>query len=204
MPKGLAALHHKFGDQVTLQIIDRRDFNAPKATEGWNNLDILRSEGNYEEIKTRLQRHLETRRHTIDVEGYEQAIGAAPRSPTQEIGRADVGERAGAGERSARSGAREETTVLTDGGRRAHAFQTLPEDRAVATHPELRPVYDGLRAIEKDIAGKFPTNAEARDMYLNAARTSIADRLRAGEQLHLRELTPDVLVPERRAREPAR
>ena len=48
MPKGLAALHHKFGDQVTLQIIDRRSFNAPKATEGWNNLDILRSEGNYE------------------------------------------------------------------------------------------------------------------------------------------------------------
>ena len=204
LPNGLAALHQQFGDQVTLQIIDRRDFNAPKPIEGWNNLAILRSEGNYEEIKSRLQRHLETRRHAIDVDGYAQAIGAAPRSPAQESGRADVGERPGARDGSTRPGAREETPVLTDGARRARAFQTLTEDRAVAEHPELRPVYDGLRAIEKDIAIQFPTNAEARAMYLNAARTSIADRLRAGEKLHLREPTRDVAAPERRVPEPAR
>jgi len=79
LPIGLAAVRDKFGDQVNLKIMDRRaDFFNPVSLEGWQQLPVLQSEGNYEQIKSRLARHLETLRDSISIEAWRQAAGQPP------------------------------------------------------------------------------------------------------------------------------
>ena len=55
LPNGLTAIHEQFGEKVSLSIFDRRDgMNATKQLAGWGNLAELRSEGDYERIKHRI------------------------------------------------------------------------------------------------------------------------------------------------------
>ena len=55
LPNGLNAIHEHFGEKVSLSIFDRRDgMNATKQLAGWGNLAELRSEGDYERIKHRI------------------------------------------------------------------------------------------------------------------------------------------------------
>jgi fido (protein-threonine AMPylation protein) len=71
----LARVQERFGNQVDLQIQDKRDPIADKALIGWHNLDILRSEGNHEQITDRLNQHLSRLRESgsISTEAYRQA-----------------------------------------------------------------------------------------------------------------------------------
>src|ERR1019366_4940717 len=50
LPEGLRAVHARFGEQVQLQIFDYRDRREPGELVGWDNLDVLRSEGHREQI----------------------------------------------------------------------------------------------------------------------------------------------------------
>lgn len=60
LPDGLAAIHAHFGDKVHLTVIDRRQgMNAARRLAGWQHLDELRSEGNYEQVKQRLIRAID-------------------------------------------------------------------------------------------------------------------------------------------------
>ncbi len=81
LPEGLAAVHRKFGESVELRIWDKRDFEHPKTCRGWEHIHILESEGNYEHIRERLNRHLETRRNDLDTDAWRQASGEPPRTP---------------------------------------------------------------------------------------------------------------------------
>jgi hypothetical protein len=54
LPAGLAAIHEHFGELVELRILDKRNVSEPKELVGWENLNILRSEGTYEHIRERL------------------------------------------------------------------------------------------------------------------------------------------------------
>jgi hypothetical protein len=79
LPSGLEAVHAWFGDQVRLEVMDRRDdYVNPVKLEGWQQLSILRSEGDYEYIRERLERHLEVRRDGISEAAWRQAAGLAP------------------------------------------------------------------------------------------------------------------------------
>jgi hypothetical protein len=78
LPAGLAEVHRRFGDRVGLHILDHRDLSQPKIYEKWDNLDILKSEGNHEQIRQRLDVDLERRRAEISDAAWRQAKGLAP------------------------------------------------------------------------------------------------------------------------------
>ncbi len=79
LPEGLAAVRNKFGDAVEFKIRDRRDFLNPIRLQGWEHLPLLSSEGNYERIKQRLEKHLESIRDRLPNEAYRHAAGLSPR-----------------------------------------------------------------------------------------------------------------------------
>ena len=78
LPDGLQEVRERFGDAVALYIVDYRDRAHPKMFEGWENLDVLRSEGNHEYIKQRLATALEQQRTRISESAWRQAKSLAP------------------------------------------------------------------------------------------------------------------------------
>ncbi len=78
LPEGLEAVRERFGETVELRIIDRREFTEPTEWKGWEHLSVLRSEGNHEQIKQRLARHLERQRERLTEAAWRQAAGLAP------------------------------------------------------------------------------------------------------------------------------
>ncbi len=82
LPDGLQALYEKVGEQVELEIYDSREQNNPKKNVGWEHLNILKSEGDYANIKQRLEAELERAREsgTITEDCYRQAAGRTPRA----------------------------------------------------------------------------------------------------------------------------
>jgi cell filamentation protein len=64
---------------------------------------------------------------------------------------------------------------------RAQAFDKLPEDQALAKHPELRGAYDSLRAMRDSLAQRYPDNEQARKHFADQARAEIVRRLDAGK-----------------------
>lgn len=64
---------------------------------------------------------------------------------------------------------------------RARAFRELTENEAIQRHPELRPAYDTMHQIERNLAANFKTDRNSLDQYASAARADLARRLEAGE-----------------------
>jgi hypothetical protein len=81
LPEGLAKIHQHFGDIVALEIKDYRDRAHPRELAGWENLNILRSEGNHEQIKRRLEAELERQRPNISEAAYDHAKGRQQGNP---------------------------------------------------------------------------------------------------------------------------
>lgn len=77
---GLQAIADRFGDAVALTIFDRRNPDAPGKSTEWENLDVLRSEGNREQIERRLEAAIDEHRRAgrIDDAAWRQASGLAP------------------------------------------------------------------------------------------------------------------------------
>ena len=90
-PDGLETIYKNFGDEVQLTVRDLREAGNSKHLVGWENLDILRSEGNYETIKQTLTNRVESafKHGEISSDCYSQAIGKAPRPIDQSLVRAD-------------------------------------------------------------------------------------------------------------------
>jgi fido (protein-threonine AMPylation protein) len=82
LPDSLAQVKKQFGDAVELVVIDVRDHTRPAKYQGWEQLDLLRSEGNHEQIKQRLSTALERHRAqgSIPENAYRQAAGLPPLS----------------------------------------------------------------------------------------------------------------------------
>ena len=87
LPNGLEEIYRHFGNNVILEIHDRRDRNQPKEFSGWQHLEILKSEGDYERIRERLAKELERQRPNISDEAYLQARGNAPSERKSYCGR---------------------------------------------------------------------------------------------------------------------
>ena len=76
LPVGLKAVHEQFGEKVVLQVADVRDRANVQVNSGWKNLNLLKSEGNYEQIKQRLVDALDKKRRAgLDENAYRQAAG---------------------------------------------------------------------------------------------------------------------------------
>lgn len=73
LPESLKNIREKFGDSVELIICDNRVIG--RSVRGWENADILRSEGNYLEIKEKLENELERqwRQGEITRDWYDKA-----------------------------------------------------------------------------------------------------------------------------------
>jgi hypothetical protein len=78
LPNGLLEVYRHFGSNVTLHIVDVRNPAHPEHLIGWDNLNILRSEGNHEHIKQRLVVALEQYRPNLSDAAWRQAKGLAP------------------------------------------------------------------------------------------------------------------------------
>jgi Zeta toxin len=87
LAESLQNIRERFGDNVVLQIVDRRVFHEPKELEGWKYLSLLRSEGNHEHIRQRLRQALEHYRGTgrIDEGAYRQSLGQTYGSEDQAV-----------------------------------------------------------------------------------------------------------------------
>lgn len=80
LPDSLVEIQKQYGDAVQLIVTDVRDRNHPQHGLGWKNIDLLRSEGQHENIKQRLSTALEQGRTTGTVKegAYRQAAGLPP------------------------------------------------------------------------------------------------------------------------------
>jgi hypothetical protein len=80
-PTGLTSIRKRFGDAVSLAIIDKTDSKNPTQRDGWEHISILQKEGSYEQIKQRLANSLEHARRAGQISDacYEQANGRVPR-----------------------------------------------------------------------------------------------------------------------------
>ncbi|WP_260434051.1 zeta toxin family protein [Burkholderia stagnalis] len=81
LPESLERLHNFFGQNLLLDVVDVRDRSNPVQLQGFENVDVLKSEGNYEHIQKRLQQRVEDQREfgRIDEDAYRQAVGLPPR-----------------------------------------------------------------------------------------------------------------------------
>jgi hypothetical protein len=81
LPQSLEQLGAYFGNNLLLDIIDVRDRANPVNLQGFDNINVLKSEGTHEHIQQRLQSRIEDQWSIgrIDEDAYRQAAGLAPR-----------------------------------------------------------------------------------------------------------------------------
>ena len=62
LPESLEQLNSVFGPNLLLDVVDVRDRANPVQLQGFENIEVLKSEGNYEHIQRRLQQRVEDQR----------------------------------------------------------------------------------------------------------------------------------------------
>lgn len=188
LPASLERLATHFGDRVTLEVIDVRNRSQPVQLAGFQHIDVLKSEGNYEQIKERLQHYISDLRaagHLGD-DAYRQAAGLAPAD------RLDVGPQGIGGHQETASGRgsaerSRAPAVLDPQGSPGHDTQA---EKQVASRLVLESEMDKLGLSE-------PARDELR-AQLNAAFESART---TGQDLQIP--TPQIVQPET-GRPPAR
>jgi len=182
LPDGLAAVHERFGSTVQLVVQDAREPDSRAMLFGWQNLPLLRSEGNRERIHQRLAAELERaeREGAIGVAHRQQALGHTP----------DLGAVAPGLGAEARGAGPQRDAQARD---RAQAFLTLKPEEGVKAFPELANAYAAMRAAEL-LAEKISRPAD-QVVFVQRVRQQLGQRIEAGERI------PD---PRRLKEEPGR
>lgn len=175
-PDGLKAVADRFGDAVRLVIQDRRDQDRPRTLVGWQNLDVLRSEGNRETIEQRLTAAIEQRweRGSLSEAAYRQAKGLAPLGPDLELA------------------AESQRGRPTDDGRPDPARSNSESGLLTEPRPQRLVVYDGQAKLQsKDDKGRWqtldtrPSTQTPSGLYpLNEAASAARDE-HVGPVLHV-------------------
>lgn len=80
LPSSLEQIRNKYGDAIELSIIDKRIPKEVSTFTGWQHVELLKSEGTYEQIRTTLSFDLEFKRARGEVAdpAYRQAVGLPP------------------------------------------------------------------------------------------------------------------------------
>jgi fido (protein-threonine AMPylation protein) len=91
----LEQVRKRFGNAIEFAIVDKRDPTVDQGLVGWQHLDILRSEGNHEQITERLTKHLNQLRESgsISSEAYRQASGGRLANASRTNGSFDSSQR---------------------------------------------------------------------------------------------------------------
>ncbi|MDD1494025.1 hypothetical protein DF016_10575 [Burkholderia stagnalis] len=139
LPESLEQLHNFFGQNLLLDVVDVRDRANPVQLQGFENVDVLKSEGNYEHIQKRLRQRVEDQREfgRIDEDAYRQAVGLPPR---------DRHELDPAGHERHQGDARERSSTA-EGSRQA-VLSSAPSPEQVGRLPA------GLRITESSSLGR--------------------------------------------------
>ena len=173
LPDGLEAVRDRFGEAVRLIVHDARDPDARRILAGWQNLPLLRSEGNRERIHQRLVAELERaeREGAIGVAHRQQALGDAP--DLGAVARRFAPETGGT--RSQRG---------LEARDRAQAFLTLEAEDGVRRHPELASAYTALQAAAVLAKGKISRPAD-QAAFVQSVRTRLGDQIEAGAKIDI-------------------
>ena len=180
LPDGLRAVHERFGDKVELRVFDNRDPDKPQQHTGWDNMVLLRSEGNREQIEQRLRAELERIKaeRGLSEEAYRQAVGQAPLRVGRGVAEGDLG--------------RDQADVARRGlslGDRAAAFLSLTADQGVKLDPGLSVAYKALQAAELHAQATL-TEPGARAAFIEGTRKHLGEMLREGKDLSGPTVTP--------------
>ena len=181
-PDGLRAVQKHFGEAVELTVVDYRDRSNPRQLKGWDNLQVLSSEGNRENIATRLGNELE-RLHAdggLTEAAYRQAAGKSPLPLGPGVDGQDADRR--------QADARGRGLPQDD---RAKAFLTLPPEEAVKAHPELAPAYVSIEAVKRQLATSgLPEKQQIA--VLDQVRLAAADRIAKNDipNVEIKEIRP--------------
>lgn len=171
LPAGLTVVRERFGDKVAFEIVDYRDRAQAQRLRGWENLPVLASEGDHEQVHRRLQQELERLRSRGELSdaAERQALGRAPAARLRVVDgspdRQDAPHGDGPG---------------VSGRGRAQAFGTLSREEALAQFPELSTAYEAMDALRVQLikAGHSQAGQEAA---LRHATQTMLERLEAGQ-----------------------
>lgn len=116
LPVSLEQLGAYFGNNLLLDIIDVRDRANPVNLQGFDNINVLKSEGTHEHIQQRLEARVEQYREAgrINDDAYRQALGLAPRDRLAVDQQRDERHQGDARERGSTPGRREEAVLAAD------------------------------------------------------------------------------------------
>lgn len=173
LPDGLRAVHARFGDKVELRVFDNRDQDRPTQHTGWDNVVLLASEGNREQVEQRLRTELERIKaeRGLSEDAYRQAVGQAPLRVGRGMAAGDLGGH--------------EADVARRGlspGDRAAAFLSLSADGRVELDPGLGAAFKAMQA-GKDYANATFEDAGARAAFVERTRNHIGELLRDGKDI---------------------
>lgn len=171
LPDGLTAVRERYGEAVQLIVHDIRDPLTRRQLVGWDNLDVLRSEGTREQILDRLLAELERARAQgiASADVFRQALGDAPN-------------RRGVGRERAAQDGRAEPQRGTQARDRAQAFLTLEPEEGVRLFPDLAPAYAALQAAVLLSKEKISRPGD-QDGFVSRVREQIGRRIEAGEHV---------------------
>lgn len=169
LPASLEQLNSVFGPNLLLDVVDVRDRANPVQLQGFENVEVLKSEGNYEHIQQRLQQRVEDQREfgRIDEDAYRQALGLAPRD---RIGMDQAGHERDQGDARERAGA---------AGSRGQAVLNEPPSPGQTGHvpPGLRITESASLGPDVVVQGKV---IELSDKHV-LVQTSRTDAVRFGK-----------------------
>ncbi|MDQ6879350.1 MAG: hypothetical protein M3082_16980, partial [Candidatus Dormibacteraeota bacterium] len=173
LPVGLLEVRERFGDKVEFRVFDNRVPLRPLQHSGWDNLVLLTSEGNREQVERRLRGELERIKaeRGLSEEAYRQAVGQAP----QRVGR---GVAAGDPGRHPANVGRRELSAKD----RAAAFLSLSADEAVRLDPRLSAAFKAMHAAELHANTSISEHA-ARAAFIEGTRNCIGELLREGKDI---------------------
>jgi hypothetical protein len=169
LPDGLEAIRQRFGDLVSLEIIDVRNRAKTRNLSGWDNVNTLRSEGSVNEITQKLKYKLEQLRENGDLSeaAYRQALGNYYR-PNKAVDSEGVKEHRADGygrgipERN-----------------RVEDFLNLAPKDALKHHPELDNAYQVLALVESQAKRDGHPSATVTAI-VNQAKIGLAENLKKG------------------------
>jgi hypothetical protein len=125
LPDSIQQLATQFGNALMLDIIDVRDRANPVHLRGFDNIDVLRSEGTNEHIKQRLQARIDELRdgNRISDGAYRQAAGQAPGQRVNVDRERDPRNPGNERERVSAQGSRESAVLSADGASSVRGVQ---------------------------------------------------------------------------------
>lgn len=170
----MRAVHARFGDKVELRVFDNRDQDKPKQHTGWDNVVLLASEGNREQVEQRLRTELERIKaeRGLSDDAYRQAVGQAPL-------------RVGRGMATGYPGGHEADVArrgLSPGDRAAAFLSGSVDEKAAKLDPRLSAAFEAMQAAMEYANATFQ-EAGARAAFVERTRTNIGEMLRDGKEI---------------------